>query len=233
MADPIEAGTPQATPTGSESAGTVGQVGADGSESTGKPVDPALAMAWKAKAEKFNDVEGENRDLRARLAAAQQYQYGQVQPNPMAEMVTELQQNAQFDVNARASLATLTLQATQAAENKLTREMVRHRVPEQSWDIVEGLVRQSGYQMPVEAAIQLARGREVPDLAKQLAAERERSAALQKALDGRTVGGGASPNGNPATTTPAAVGGEESPLVTMEEYQKLPKELRDKARIQR
>lgn len=222
MADPTEAGTPQATPPVSESAGT-GAVAADGSESAGKPVDHALAMAWKAKAERVNELE-------QRLANVQQQQYAQ-QPNPLVDTVAELQQTQAFDANSRGTLFALAAQATNAAENWLTGEMVKARVPAEKWDAVAGLVRQSKYQTSVAQAMAFVSGSEVPDLQRQLEAERTRSAALQKALDGQTVGKGA--QGNPAQTTPAAANAGDALSVTLEEYRNLPKELRDKASIKR
>ena len=195
------------------------------------PNQKALFLAQEQKAAEANRVLDENRNLRAQLEAAQQARYGAVQANPLADLVGELQQQSQFDVNSRAALFALSAQAANAAENWLTSEMVKAKVPAEKWDAVADLVRQSGYKRPVRDALALSSGTDVPDLQRQLEAERQRTAALQKALDGRTSGG--SPAGNPATTTPAAVAADESPEVTLEEYQKLPKELRDKARIRR
>jgi len=98
------------------------------------------------------------------------------------------------------------------------RAMTRAGVPAARQDIVAGLVRQSGYRMSVEQADQLARGAEVPDLARQLEAEKRRVADLEKALNARTVGGGSSPSGNPATTTPAAVGGGDVEEMSPQDY---------------
>lgn len=217
MAEPEKAGTPEAATPVSENAGTGAQA-TDGSESAGKPVDPALAMAWKAKAERVNEVEQRLRDAEARLAAAQQAQYAQAQAaDPMAQMVNALRERAQFgDTDAAAQLSILTLTATQQAENQLTNEMVKGGIPADKWDVVQGLVRQSGYRMSVGQALQLARGSEVPDLAKQLEAERQKNAALEKVLSGRTVSNGS--GGNPATTTPAAMSAGDVPEMTPDEY---------------
>ena len=217
MAEPNEAGTPPTETPGSESAGT-GATAADGSEQAGKPVDPALAMAWKAKAERVNDVERRLAEAEARLAAAQQAQYAQqAQADPMAQMVQQLRERAAYgDTDAQSQLALMTMTATQQAENLLTKEMIKRGVPSDLWDTVEGLVRQSGYRMGVDAAVQLARGREVPDLAKQLEAERKRREELERVLQQRTVGN--STPGNPATTTPAAMSASDVPEMTAEEY---------------
>jgi hypothetical protein len=229
VADPIEAGTPQAKPPDSESAGTGGQA-ADGSESAGKPVDPALAMAWKAKAEEGNRALSRVQELEARLAAIQNQQYAQQQQaNPLAEMVAELQQQAPYDVNAKAALASLTIQATQQAEMDVLRTMMRLNIPPARQDMVASIVRNSGYRVGVEAADQMARGSEVPDLAKQLEAERQKRMELEKVLNARTAGG--STQGNPATTTPAATSADGALEVTLEEYRHLPREARDKAKI--
>jgi hypothetical protein len=220
VAEPNEAGTPQAEPPVSESAGTGGQA-ADGSEQTGKPVDPALAMAWKAKAERVNDVERRLVEAEAKLAAAQQVQYAQqAQADPQAQIIQQLRERAQYgDTDAIAQLSIWTLTATQQAENMLTKELVRRQVPADLWDTVEGLVRQSGYRMSVEQAVQLARGREVPDLAKQLEAERKRREELERVLNARTVGN--PPGGNAAATPPAAMSADDIPEMSPEEYNRL------------
>ena len=230
MADPNEAGTPPTETPGSESAGT-GVQAADGSESSGKPVDPALAMAWKAKAEEGNRALQRVADLEARLASIQQVQYAQqVQADPMSQMVQGLRERAQYgDADAASQLAILTMTAQQAAETNLTNEMVKAGVPADKWDVVSGLVRQSGYRTPVAMALQLARGSEVPDLAKQLDAERQRNAALEKALNSRTVGG--SQGGNPTATTPAAVSAGGTMEVSPDEYVKLSPDERARAKI--
>lgn len=62
MSEP-QAGTPTPEPVVSESAGTAATPVADGSETAGaaKPVDAALAMGWKEKAEKYNELERSGR----------------------------------------------------------------------------------------------------------------------------------------------------------------------------
>jgi hypothetical protein len=189
-------------------------------------------MAWKAKAEEGNKALDRVKELEARLSAIQDQQYArQQQANPLAEMVAELQQQAPYDVNAKAALASLTIQATQQAEMDVLRTMMRLNIPPARQDMVASIVRNSGYRIGVEAADQMARGSEVPDLAKQLEAERQKRMELEKVLNARTVG--SSPQGNPATTTPAAMGGDGVLEVTLEEYAKLPLEQSDKAKIKR
>lgn len=217
MADPEKAGTPEATPPVSESAGTGAQA-PDGSESAGKPVDPALAMAWKAKAERVNEAEARLREAEAKLAAAQQAQYAQAQAaDPMAQMVQSLRERAQYgDNDAATQLALMTMTATQQAENMLTAEMVKASVPADKWDTVAALVRQSNYRTSVQQALVLARGSEVPVLSNELEAKNKRIAELEKALNARTVGGGGP--GNPASTPPAAASVGDAPEMTPEDY---------------
>lgn len=231
MAEPEKAGTPPTETPVSESAGTGAQA-ADGSEQTGKPVDPALAMAWKEKAERYNEVERKYNEAMAQIEAARQMQYAQQQQaDPMAQMIAQLREEAPYDPKAQAQLSILAMTATQQAELVLNDEMYKAQIPADKWDTVKGLVRQSGYRMSVSNALQLARGSEVPDLAKQLEAERARVAALEKALNGQTVA--ANKPGNPATVVPAAANAGDVVSVTLEEYMALPKELRDKATIKR
>ena len=219
MADEPKAGTPEGAVADGGNAGTT-PAPVDGGLMDGlTPNQKALFLAQEQKAAEANRVLDENRNLRAQLEAAQQARYGAVQANPLADLVGELQQQSQFDVNSRAALFALSAQAANAAENWLTGEMFKAKVPAEKWDTVAGLVRQGNYQRSVKDALALASGSDVPDLQRQLEAERKRVADLEKALNSRTVGGGGSPNGNPATTTPAAVGGGgEAQEMTPQEY---------------
>lgn len=224
MADPNEAGTLSPKPTGSENAGTVGG-GSDGSEQSGRPVDPGLLKAWELKtaAENVNKIEeraktAEQRaaDAEARLNALMAQQYAQAGQDPFTELVTELRQTSPYDVNSRGTLAALTLQATNAAELNAMQQMMKLRIPPERQDAVLGLIRQSGYRVSVEEADMRARGAEVPSLERQLEAERKKREELERVLNARTVNG--SGGGNPATTTPAAMSGNDVPEMTPEEY---------------
>ena len=191
----------------------------------------ALFLAQEQKAAEGNKALARVQELEHRLSQIQQQQYASTQQaNPVAEMVGELQQSAQFDINSKAALFAISAQAANAAENWLTGEMVKAKVPAEKWDAVAGLVRQGNYQRSVKEALALASGSDVPDLQRQLEAERQRVADLQKALDARTVGSNGS-RGNPATTTPAAASVEGVLEVTPEQYGQLSRADRERARI--
>ena len=195
------------------------------------PDQKALFQAQEKKAEEGNRAIARAKELEERIAAIEAQRQSAQQPaDPMSQMVGNLRERASFgDADASAQLSILSMTAQQAAETNLTNEMVKHRIPVERWDTVQGLIRQSGYRMGVASADQMARGSEVPALADQLKARDERIAALEKALGQRTVG--SADGGNPATTTPAAVGGSDVTDVSLEDYQKMTPELRAKARI--
>lgn len=152
MSENPQAGTPEATPVVSESAGSA--VGAtDGSE-TAKGlagVDPALAAEWKSKAEKYNKAEEEAKALKAQLEAIQrQQQQGQ---DPRYALAVNLQERAPYDPDAAAQLQLLHSQVIQEREMKLQEDMFLHNVPREAWAQVKGLVQQSNYQLSVPAAL--------------------------------------------------------------------------------
>ena len=232
MADEPKAGTPEgAVADGAQSPGTT-PAPTDGGLMAGLTDNQrALFLAQEQKAAEGNKALSRVQELEARLAAIQQQQYVQQQAhNPLAEMVGELQQQAQYDVNAKGTLFALSAQAANAAENWLTGEMVKAKVPAEKWDTVAALVRQGNYQRPVKDALALASGSDVPDLQRQLEAERQKNVALEKALNERTVGSNGS-RGNPATTTPAAASVEGVLEVTPEQYGQLSRADRERARI--
>lgn len=216
MAEPEKAGTPPTEAPGSESAGTGAQA-VDDSEQNGKPVDPALAMTWKQKAERVNEVERRLAEAQAQLEAYQRQQYQQqAASDPMAAMLNELRQQAAYDPDKARELALWTVNATQQAELQAERALNRLGLTGQVRDMALQIHQQSGYRTPMEQCAQMARGQEVPDLAKQLEAERKRVQELEKVLNQRTVGGSSA--SIPSSTTPAAVSGDEVPEMTAEQY---------------
>lgn len=205
MAEVNEAGTPAAAAPVSESAGTGVEAPQDGSESSGKPIDAGLLAAWKSKAEQGNAAIRRAEELQARLDALERERQQQYQ-NPMAQTVQQLAERAQYgDVDAAAMLSVMQVSAAQQAESNLLDEMVQADVPKKHWNTVKQLVRQSGYRMGVQQAVQLAQGVEAPALNEQLRQKDEELARLRAQLDGRTVG-----NGQPkvSMSTPAAPVGD-------------------------
>lgn len=200
MAEPEQAGTPTPAATGSESAGTVAAAGADGSEGAGKPVDAALAMSWKEKAERVNAAEARVRELEARMADLDRRQYA---PDPTVQALQSVYELAQAgDVASQVQLQQLAAVATQQKELELNDAMIEADVPRQYWQPVKALVRQSRYQWSVPQALAYARGSsEAPVLQESLKAKDEEIRKLREALDGRSAGGA---GGKVSLSTPAA-----------------------------
>lgn len=156
MAEPEKAGTPPTETPGSESAGTGAQA-VDGSEQNGKPVDPALAMTWKQKAERVNEVERRLAEAQAQLEAYQRQQYQQqAASDPMAAMLNELRQQAVYDPDKARELALWTVNATQQAELQAERALNRLGLTGQVRDMALQIHQQSGYRTPMEQCAQIA-----------------------------------------------------------------------------
>ena len=220
MAEPNEAGTsPSAAPV-SENAGTGASAG-NGSESGAKPIDAGLQRSWelKTEVERVNRLEAENNARAQRIADLEARLYQTQAPvNPMAQTIAQLQEEAAWNPSAAATLSALGVVATQQAENGLTKAMVRSKVPDALWDDVENLVRQSGYRISVQEAVQRAQGKEVPVLHEQLSAKDEEIRRLREALDGKTVGSNGAARPVSLATSPAPVGVSGAEEMDADEY---------------
>lgn len=195
MSDP-KSGTPEPTPQAANNAGTAGG-GQDGGEAaSAKPVDPALAMAWKQKAEDYNrlqDAYEAERKAREQLEAAQAAQF---QQQPQSEAANEVLVKLQRDAAAGDYLAQSTLYTLQAAQmtayqSRLALDLAV--VPEALRETVRNIVEQSGYRVSVaearKQAEDMARGKQYGDLEQRLAALEAENKRLKEASEarGRTV----------------------------------------------
>lgn len=212
MADAQDSGTPpEAAVTDPAQGGGTTSNGQDGREPGAKPVDAALALAWKEKAERVNAAEQERDELRRRLEEAERRSYGQAQPvqDPRVQQLAELQQRAAYDPDAQRELALWQMQAQALAENQLTQALYAEAVPPKLAGRVADIVRQSGYRTSVADAVAMVSPPENPEVANrlksmqeqlekaqaELAAARKRQASAGPAWAGGGGGGGGAPSG--------------------------------------
>lgn len=214
MADAQDAGT-QTPPAGTDptqGGGTPG-AGSDGSEPSGKPVDAALALVWKEKAERVNAAEERVRLLEQRLDEAQRQSYGQAAPDPQVQALAELRQRASYDPDAARELGLWQVQAQNLAETRLTQALYTEDVPRAIAGRVADMVRQSGYQMSVQQAVQMLAPPENPEVASKLKSMQEENEKLRAQLASQSTrpsagpawaggsGGGAVPHAGPTITS--------------------------------
>lgn len=193
-----QAGTPEATPAVSESAGTTG-AGQDGSEATAEQLrkqledERALRLAHQEKVEKAN----RDAEELARLRAQQSQQ--QSQANPMFAVVDDLDTRIAYgdkDAIVQKQLLLMTIQ--QQAESRLVEEMHILGVPADKWAQVKGLVQQSNYSLPVQTALASV----VPP--KDTAAEAELVRLRAEVAELRKPQKQVGPTAGAASTVPAA-----------------------------
>ena len=215
MADAQDSGTPPgAADTDPAQGGGTTSEGQDGREPNAKPVDAALALAWKEKAERYNALDAEREELRRRLEEAERRAYGQQQQDPRVQQLAELQQRAAYDPDAQRELALWQMQAQALAENQLTQALYAEAVPPKLAGRVADIVRQSGYRTTVAEALAMVSPPENPEVASrlksmqeqlekaqaELAAARKRQASAGPAWAGGGGGGGGAPPGAPTMT---------------------------------
>lgn len=195
MSGDPKAGTPDPAQQAANQAGTA-VAGQDGGESGAapKPVDPALAMAWKQKAEDYNKVEKELAEARAMLEQARQFQQAQQQqPTDAAQAAY---QRVYQDAAAGDPYAQVQLMNLQAAQQNSVMAQVAidlATVPDNLRETVRDLVAQSGWRMSVadarRQAEELSRGKQYDTLSTRIAALEQENKALKASQEAarRTV----------------------------------------------
>ena len=193
-----QAGTPAVAPDGSGNAGTPVAPSGDGSGLNAQQQKEYLTL--KQKAEDYNRLQREAEELRARVAMAEQMaSMGPRATDPMTELRSTLQAQAEYDPASKAALMAMAQNERLAAELWLSNAL--HGVPEGKKAQVAGLIRNSGYQMSVENALSLVTDPETMTL-------NERLAEAQKEIERLKA---AKPNGvSPASTVPASADAGES-----------------------
>lgn len=229
MSDLNEGGTPKAEPDGTAASGGTPAAATDGTETAGLTEDQKnLLEAWKAKAAEGNEAKRRLREAEERLAEAERARYGQAQPvDPVSQAIANDVQLANLgDAEAISRVNLWRITAQQAQESRLNDELDELGVAGPERKRIKDAVKRSGYVMGVQEARQATRGAEAESLAEQNRKQAERIRALEAALNGRAP---ATP-GNPATTGPS-LPAQGAVALTLEEWQKLPREERDKMGI--
>lgn len=201
MSEVTPAGTP--TPTQDDRpAGTPAEA-KDDSVTVSAQFKKEALESWKPAAERANKLAEELAAERARREELERIAYGggaRQATDPAAEMYAQLQEQAQFDPVAKATL--YNMQRTARAEAEVWLANVLLTVPETKRDKVAHLIRLSQYQMSPEQALSTVSDPEAEVTAKRLAELQAENERLRSAK----------PNGaSPAATPPAsASAGEDS-----------------------
>lgn len=160
MAEAPETGTPT-PPEGTDPQGGGTPGAKDDSERGGKPVDAALALSWKQKAERVNEAERQRDEAKAaadearrRLEEAQRATMGRA-VDPEVAYVQDLAERAPYDPSAAAELRARTAEAIAKAEGAVNRSIIASRIPPEHVQAVFEHVQRSGYQMSVADAYRL------------------------------------------------------------------------------
>lgn len=194
------AGTPASTQDDRKDTGTPAETKEDSVTVSAQFKKEALE-SWKPAAEKVNKLEEELKSERAKREELERLAYGggaRQATDPTAELVAQLQEQAQYDPVARAALMNMQSNATTQAELWLSRVLLT--VPDTKRDKVASLIRLSNYQMSPEQALSTVSDPDSEATAKKLAELEAEMARLKNVK----------PNGSsPSTTPPATVSAGE------------------------
>lgn len=196
MSSDAQAGTP--APSSSDRvAGTDGAKAGDGSGNDAQKWEEALK--WKQKAEDYNKITKELEETRQALMQTQQmFSTANRATDPMTELRSTLQAQAEYDPASKAALVAMRQNEHLAAELWLSNELLK--VPDAKKSRVADLIRNSGYQMGAEGALSMVTDPETKTLAEKLA-EAEKTIERLK---------NAKPNGSsPASAVPATSSASE------------------------
>src|SRR6185436_8346195 len=110
---------------------------------------------WKPAAEKVNKLESDLQAANARIEQLARLAYGggQAATDPRAELIAKLQEQAQYDPVAQATLMNMQDNVVTKAEKWLSDQMLENEVPKTKRDGVSALIRAAGYQMSVQDAL--------------------------------------------------------------------------------
>jgi hypothetical protein len=130
---------------------------------------------------------------------------GQAATDPRAELIAKLQEQAQYDPVAAATLMNMQDSVVSKAENWLKDQLLDNEVPKAKRDGVASLIRASGYQMSIQDALSKVTDPESRTLADQLAELRKENDRLKNAKPN-----GASPAATVSANTDSGEGRTES-----------------------
>lgn len=138
--------------------------GRDGSEQKWQE-----ALKWKEKAEAYNRLEAEKRQMESRLEELERVAYSggvQAATDPTAELVQQLHEQAQYDAAAKAALLAMQESAKARAEQWLMGELFA--VPESKRVKVAALIRSQNYQLSVHDALEFVNDPEAASYQQRL-----------------------------------------------------------------
>ncbi len=195
------AGTP--TPTPDDTTGGTPDKGKDdsGQVTVSAQFKKEALENWKPAAERANQLERQLQESQAQLAELARRAYGgQAATDPRVELIAKLQEQAQYDPVAQATLMNMQDQAVTKADSWLANAMLEAEVPKAKQRAVAALVKANGYQMTVQDALNQVSDPEAKSLAEQLA---EKTKELDRLKN-------AKPNGSsPAAAISANVDADE------------------------
>lgn len=189
MVDPT-AGTPSTPAQTANDAGTAPVV-RDGSDAANpKPVDPALAMVWKGKAEKYNELEEQLAEARAQLERSRQAQMQAAQPDAQAQQAQAAWQRIQQDAAAGDAYAQLQIAQYQMTQQASAQAWLASEIavlPEGIRATVRDIVMNSGFRVGIaearKQAEDMGRGKQYDDLASRLKTLEEENTRLKQGAD--------------------------------------------------
>lgn len=186
-----QAGTPASEPTQSGDTQSAAPTAGDSGNNEQKWQE---ALKWKQKAEDYNRLEQEAADIRRRFDELQRQAYsgGQAATDPQAELVRQLQEQAQYDPVAKGTLWNMEQTARAQAEVWLARQTAD--VPAHKRAQVEDYIRTKGYQVSAADALRALTDPETKTLAEQLAATKQELERYKNAKPNASSPGFAAPS---------------------------------------
>lgn len=193
-----EAGTPAAPPDDSELAGTpdAGD-GSEAGEAEIKPVDGKLAMAWKSKAERVNELEAENARLKELADKRNTTDDRMSESDELRKKVADREQRLRWvnqladsgDEGAKALRDTL--EVTLESEQRQLYRLEMSEIPKEDRGEVEKLMRERRLRSPADAYERLRGGHRFETLSEEVARlkkELEAKSRPAPVVDRRVVG---------------------------------------------
>jgi vacuolar-type H+-ATPase subunit I/STV1 len=204
-----QSGTPNPAPESVNTTANQDASGKDGSEQKWQE-----ALKWKEKAEAFNKLEAEKRQMEQRLAELERVAYSggvQAATDPTAELVQQLQEQAQYDAAAKAALLAMQESAKARAEQWLMSELFA--VPENKRAKVAALIRSQNYQLGVHDALEFVND---PDAATYQQRVSELQAENERLKSRAPLANGSAPMAAYPASDAAAPKGESMPWSEMQ-----------------
>ena len=174
----------------------------------GTPVDPAVTPAGGTTGktedgtgsrspniedlQKLEQAHRKNLEAERAKTAAQEARIAQLEQrgmsayappaDPQIQLVRELQQRAQFDDTAAATLEVMKATTIQQLETQATQALMANGISGPLIPVIMQQIRQSGYQMSISDAVRLARGTQIDSVEAERIKLAEENDRLKKEL---------------------------------------------------